>query len=159
MCVCVCVCMHVCMYMYIYIYSNISSTQLSLYRLSPTTVCKIILLVCVDKDRDNLGIAMVEANKTKLGEWQYLDSSGVWKSIALTENKISREAEIIGESAKLIFLAPGQKIRFKPIVKTKLWTAGEGMDYTTARFVCWDQSNELNSGLHTVSLKGVLGWL
>lgn len=114
-----------------------------------------ILLVGEDKDRDALGIAVVSAKETEIGEWQYLDSSGAWQTINV-DGQINEDGVVMGETAQLLFLPPDQKIRFKPLESTKLWTIEDAMDHTTLRFLLWDQTDELGLGVDSVALQSML---
>ena len=97
---------------------------------------------------------MVKAEASEIGQWQYLNKSGVWQNIERAA-KVNNKGMIEGNTAELLFLTPAQKIRFKPAKKDAVWRK-LGVLKTMLRFVLWDQSDGFGSGLHVISLKGIV---
>jgi hypothetical protein len=105
-----------------------------------------------DVDRDTLGIGIVQAGSSEIGQWQYSDDGNVWQNILIATN-ISRKGTIDGDEAEILFLTPGQKIRFQPSQSDNVWGKRDAFK-TILRFVLWDQTDGLPSGLHRVAVKG-----
>ena len=106
----------------------------------------------MDADGDQLGIAVVKAGVSDVGQWQYLDDNNVWQNIDLL-TEVNDKGFIEAEQTELLFLPPTQKIRFKPSQLDKVWRKFEALQ-TLLRFVLWDQSDGLSLGRHRVTVKG-----
>jgi hypothetical protein len=98
-----------------------------------------------------LGIAVVKTGHSEIGQWQYL-ADEIWHNIDLTTN-MSKKGLIESDETELLFLKPAQKIRFKPSQLDKVWRKIDAFK-TILRFVLWDQTDGLASGLHKVAVKG-----
>jgi hypothetical protein len=109
------------------------------------------ILAGIDVDGDELGIAVVKAGHSEIGQWQYL-ADEIWHNIDLTTN-MSKKGLIESDETELLFLKPAQKIRFKPSQLDKVWRKIDAFK-TMLRFVSWDQTDGLASGLHKVAVKG-----
>ncbi|XP_028391967.1 uncharacterized protein LOC114516639 [Dendronephthya gigantea] len=105
-----------------------------------------------DADGDSLGIAVVKGGRSEIGQWQYRDKNDVWQNIQMAVN-VNNKGTIEGDQAELLFLTPARKIRFKPAKNNSVWREREALR-TMLRFLLWDQSDGLESGLHNISWKG-----
>ena len=99
-----------------------------------------------------MGIGIVQAGLSEIGQWQYSHDGNVWQNIRIATN-ISKKGTIEGEEAEILFLTPGQKIRFQPSQLNNVWGKRDAFK-TILRFVLWDQTDGLASGLRRVGLKG-----
>ena len=108
----------------------------------------------MDADGDKLGIAVVHGKKTSLGQWQRRSSKEeTWQDIDIDANT-DDYGFLEGDTAQLLFLLPSFYVRFKAEPGVKPWTNADASDYTSLRFVLWDQTDQLTPGLHTISLEG-----